>query len=299
VPDSSPQDLRADCARCSGLCCVAPAFAASADFAMTKPAGQPCPNLGADFRCAIHDRLRPSGFPGCTVYDCFGAGQQVTQVTFGGADWRSGRATADRVFAAFAVMRELHELLWHLAEALTLDPARELHPGLRAAATEITALTRLGADELIALDTGPPWRDANELLLRASERTRMAARHDPPDHRGASLVGASLAGADLRAASLRGARLVGTDLRHADLRLADITGADLRGSDLGGATLTGALFLTQAQLDAARGDATTLLPDRRTRPGHWTAGRAVPLPNPGRRPGATSGPSGRGRGRRG
>ena len=67
-------DLRADCARCFGLCCVAPAFAASADFAIDKPAGQACPHLAGDFRCGIHDELRPRGFPGCTVYDCFGAG---------------------------------------------------------------------------------------------------------------------------------------------------------------------------------------------------------------------------------
>ena len=80
--------LHADCARCFALCCVAPAFAASADFAIDKPAGQPCPNLLADFRCGIHDHLRERGFPGCTVFDCFGAGQRVAQVSFGGVDWR-------------------------------------------------------------------------------------------------------------------------------------------------------------------------------------------------------------------
>ena len=81
--------LRADCSRCFALCCVAPAFAASADFAIDKPAGHPCPNLQEeDFRCGIHDRLRERGFPGCTVFDCFGAGQQVAQVTFGGRDLR-------------------------------------------------------------------------------------------------------------------------------------------------------------------------------------------------------------------
>ena len=38
-------ELRADCSRCVGLCCVAPAFARSADFAVDKPAGTPCTNL--------------------------------------------------------------------------------------------------------------------------------------------------------------------------------------------------------------------------------------------------------------
>src|SRR5438552_5832855 len=123
--------LRADCSRCFALCCVAPAFAASADFAIDKPAGHPCPNLQEeDFRCGIHDALRPRGFPGCTVYDCFGAGQQVAQVTFGGRDWRSHPEIADRMFGVFPIMRHLHELLWYLREALTLRPSAALRDAL-------------------------------------------------------------------------------------------------------------------------------------------------------------------------
>src|SRR6188768_3666781 len=94
-----PEPLKADCSRCFGLCCVAPAFAASADFAIDKPAGSPCPNLQADFRCGIHAELRERGFPGCEVFDCFGAGQQLTQVTFGGRTWREDRALAAQQFA--------------------------------------------------------------------------------------------------------------------------------------------------------------------------------------------------------
>jgi len=85
-------DLRADCERCFALCCVAPAFSVSADFAINKPAGQACPHLQPDFRCGIHTGLREQGFRGCTVYDCFGAGQKVSQVTFGGRDWRQAPA---------------------------------------------------------------------------------------------------------------------------------------------------------------------------------------------------------------
>ena len=57
------RELRADCSRCAALCCVVPAFAASADFAIDKPAGVPCPNLQPDSRCGIHESLRPRGFP--------------------------------------------------------------------------------------------------------------------------------------------------------------------------------------------------------------------------------------------
>ncbi|MGQ0777581.1 MAG: pentapeptide repeat-containing protein, partial [Pseudonocardiales bacterium] len=124
------RSLRADCERCFGLCCVALAFSASADFAIDKDAGQACPNLGSDFRCGIHTRLRQQGFPGCAVYDCFGAGQKVAQVTFGGQDWRRAPHTAQQMFEVFPIMRQLHELLWYLTEALTLPPARPLYAEL-------------------------------------------------------------------------------------------------------------------------------------------------------------------------
>ena len=91
------------------------------------------------------------------------------------------------------------------------------------------------------------------------------------DRRGADLIGAKLKGADLRGANLRGAYLIGADLRGADLRLADLIGADLRDADLAGADLTDAIFLTQSQLDAARGDAATRLPPSLTRPAHWSS----------------------------
>ncbi len=124
-------DLRADCARCSGLCCVAPAFARSADFAFDKPAGTPCTNLLDDFRCGIHAELRDRGMAGCTVYDCFGAGQRVTGEYDG--DWRAHPDSAGRMFARFHTMRDLHELLWYLADALARPAAALVHDELRAA----------------------------------------------------------------------------------------------------------------------------------------------------------------------
>ncbi|MEH0829767.1 MULTISPECIES: pentapeptide repeat-containing protein [unclassified Micromonospora] len=268
-------ELRADCARCVGLCCVAPAFAASADFALDKPAGQPCPNLRADSRCGIHPHLRERGFPGCTVFDCFGAGQHVTQVTFGGRDWRDDPATASAMFATFSVVRPLHELLWYLTEALALTPAGALRDELRAAVDEIRRLTAGDPDALRAVDVDAYRGRLNPLLVRASELAR--AGHAGADRRGAALLGADLRGADLVAANLRGACLIGADLRGVRLRLADLTGADLRGADLRGADLSGALFLHQSQLDAARGDRRTALPPTLRHPAHWSGLSLTPV----------------------
>ncbi|NEC17762.1 pentapeptide repeat-containing protein, partial [Streptomyces parvus] len=54
-------------------------------------------------------------------------------------------------------------------------------------------------------------------------------------------------------------------------RDADLIGADMRDTNLCGADLRGALFLTQPQLNAARGDARTKVPPALERPAHWTA----------------------------
>lgn len=269
VGDVGRERLRADCASCFGLCCVVPAFSVSADFAIDKPAGVPCPHLAPDSRCGIHADLRGRGFAGCTVYDCFGAGQRVSQVTFGGVDWHGDGATAAQMFAVFPVMRGLHELLWYVAEALALAPAGSLHGELTLALEETQRLAGSSPDWLVELDVAAHRRTVNEVLLAASELVRAGLR-PTKNHRGADLMGADLRGADLRGANLRGTLLVGADLRGADLRQADLIGADLRGADLGGADLTGAIFVIQAQLDAARGDASTRLPGSLRRPHHWS-----------------------------
>ncbi|MEV0961681.1 pentapeptide repeat-containing protein [Streptomyces sp. NPDC049910] len=262
--------LRGDCGNCFALCCVALPFSASADFAVDKPAGRPCGNLRGDFRCGIHSRLRDGGFSGCAVYDCFGAGQKVSQVTFAGRSWRSDPGSARQMSGVFPVMRQLHELLWYLAAALALPVARPVHPAAEALREEVEGVTLRDAGELLGTDVAALRGRTGELLLRASALARTGGGPGRgKNRRGADLLGARLAGADLHAADLRGACLIAADLSGADLRLADLLGADLRDTDLSGADLTGSIFLTQPQLQQARGDAATRLPSGLRRPTHW------------------------------
>ncbi|MFG2147060.1 pentapeptide repeat-containing protein [Streptomyces sp. NPDC048696] len=273
---SDPSELRADCANCFGLCCVALAFSKSTDFAIDKAVGDPCPNLQQDFRCGIHDKLRPQGFQGCTVYDCFGAGQKISQVTFAGHNWRETPDGARQMFAALPVMRQFHELLWYLSQALARPAARPVHRQVRAELEKIERLTLGDVDTLLGLDVAAYRAEVNTLLLRTSELVRAEVPGKKKDRRGADLFGARLKGADLRGADLRGAYLIAADLSGADLRLADVIGADFRDTNLAGADLTDCLFLTQTQVNAARGDAATLLPDGLDRPSHWSGAASAP-----------------------
>lgn len=277
-------NLVADCAACVGLCCVAPALSASADFALTKPAGRPCVHLRSNSRCEIHSSLRSRGFPGCVAYDCFGAGQRTVSLL--------GPSHAPRTLRVYEVLHQLHELLFYLSDALGRAAAAPVHADLARHRSAIADLT--SADALDSTDPALHRAAIAPLLRRASALVRSAdpaagraegpaaaGRAGPaaagrvkrprsgPDHRGADLTGRDLSGADLRRADLSTAYLLGASLRGADLRTADFLGADLRGADLSGAELTGALYLTRTQIGSTHGNPTTRLPDGLTSPAHW------------------------------
>src|SRR6185503_1084347 len=237
------------------------------------------------------DRLIPSGFPGCVAYDCFGAGQRVVAL-FGG-----GPRSAP-MLSAYETVRQLHELLWYVADALSRPPAAPVHAALADARRAIEAAIAGGPSSIEATDPAAHRATVAPLLRRASALTRTAV---PPaagrdlagrdlagrdlagrdlagrDLAGRDLAGRDLAGRDLSRADLSTASLIGADLRGAGLQVADLLAADLRGVNLAGADLSGALYLTRTQVGSARGSATTRLPDGLPRPAHWrTAGSSAP-----------------------
>jgi hypothetical protein len=131
-------DLVPECGSCAALCCVAPSFERSNDFACDKPAGERCQHLTHGDGCSIHALRADRGFRGCIVYDCYGAGQRVTRAF--GSEPSPAR---DRVFLA---ARDLHELLFMLTEATSLCPAE--HSDLRGQLdAEIAALDRIADPE--------------------------------------------------------------------------------------------------------------------------------------------------------
>jgi hypothetical protein len=153
--------LRADCARCAALCCVALAFDRSAAFAIDKPNGVPCPHLDPDSRCAIYAEREAKGFPGCVGFDCLGAGQRVTQELFEGRSWRDDPALLAPMIRAFVAMRRVHELGLLLHEVARAP----LSPDERGVLEELKAL----------LEPAGGWSDANLAAFddaAAGERVR-------------------------------------------------------------------------------------------------------------------------------
>jgi hypothetical protein len=178
-------ELRADCANCAALCCMALAFDRSALFAIDKPAGQACLHLDACGACAIHDARAARGFSGCVRFDCLGAAQRVTQAFFGGRNWMEDRSLVGPMSRAFGILLRAHAYLALLNQAATIHlapPDRQTLIALRAAledagacAEDIDAL-RLRVDDF--LSRLRPYVEGK--ALTASRGRAVLERSEPP-----------------------------------------------------------------------------------------------------------------------
>ena len=153
------------------------------------------PTYNQIFKCSIHKNLRGKGYKGCTVFECFGAGQKISQGTFKGIDWREDAKHARKMYDAFPVMHQLHEMLWYLNEAILLKATQPIHKELETAIEETERLSNLNPDELMKINVPMHRAEVNILLLETSElvwKEMNTARKKRIIHRGADLMGANL-----------------------------------------------------------------------------------------------------------
>ncbi|HEX3078423.1 MAG TPA: pentapeptide repeat-containing protein [Lachnospiraceae bacterium] len=274
---SNPKNLKPKCEECFGLCCVALYFSEYDGFPTTKDAGTPCPNLQDDFRCKVHDKLTSLGLKGCIGYECLGAGQQISQVTFEGRSWKQYPELAAPMYEAFLIMRQLHEICWYLTEALSFPLDSALYDDIIKALKQTEDITILNAQKLKEYNITELHSRIKTLLGRASnyERNRLSkelnitfssgsSKKSSPDY-----FGKDLRRKDIRCTEFRGACLIAANLEGMDCSGTDFIGADFRDTNIKGANLSRSIYLTQSQINVAHGDSKTKLPDRLSRPSHW------------------------------
>ena len=92
--------FRADCSKCCGLCCVVPDHWPCRAFSLTNQQ-KPLAPSERRHRCAIHATRQIHGYTACAAFDCFGAGQWITQTLFGGARWTQSSDLARQMFSAY------------------------------------------------------------------------------------------------------------------------------------------------------------------------------------------------------
>lgn len=160
------QKYQSDCDNCLALCCVAPPFAQSDEFAFSKGEGEPCSNMNSEYSCSIHEVLIEKGFSGCVKFECFGAGQKVTNHHFKGRSWRDSHLTAKEIFHVFFIVKSLHQFL------VTLMQAQENGRDVNDLITDLEKKSDCDESELLTLDLGEIERQIKSCL--ESEASQVA-----------------------------------------------------------------------------------------------------------------------------
>lgn len=260
--------LKSECSKCSGLCCTALFFSKIDGFPSDKAAGQSCANLLMDYRCKIHSQLGKQKMKGCIGYDCFGAGQHVTQVIYQGQTWADLPSQAAEIFDVFTIVFQLYQIRYYLIEALSLKSAQCLKKSIQRLIEENIRMCHDHPDQICSLDLDLYRQRANQLLKHVCKLLQQSMRSENkkvPSH----LLGGHFKGQDMSGVDLSMKLLIAADFEDCVFNGTNFLGADTRDTDFKNADLSSALFLTQGQINSAQGNRSTKLPEHLDYPSSW------------------------------
>ena len=243
--------LAIDCSSCAGLCCVSLYCAKVDGFPENKAAGVPCKYLEKDFRCRIHDSLKDRGLKGCIAYDCFGAGQKATEIFHSRGEWNENPGISDEMFRVFHGIFQLHQMKWFLLEAFALTDGQEMREEIRVLIDSNDSLVNHASEDTFekVLES---YRLRVNPILKEIIRRKTVTFSKKSESRDFTM--------DI---------LIGFDFSRQSLGESLFLGADLRDANVAGADLSKCHFLTQMQINSAKGDSKTKLPDGLITPEHW------------------------------
>ena len=158
-------------------------------------------------------------------------------------------------------MRQLHEMLWYLTDASLQEVSISLKKEVEEMRLKIVQLTYLDLASLLVLDIESYRDEVNKILRQIGTLSG--------EKLGKDLMGKNLTKKNLINSDLRGALLIAANLKNQDLSGANVIAADFRDADIRGAKLDKCLFLTQSQINVAKGDQQTKIPNWLSRPAHW------------------------------
>lgn len=258
------------CEKCCGLCCVALYFSKIGGFPEDKNSGIACKNLQNDYKCKIHSKLSANGLKGCMAYDCFGAGQQITRLLSKKPKWRTISAEDnDMIFKAFMTVMQLHHTLWYLTEATILHLPKAEKELLELLLIEGKELTEQPIEVLQNLDIIPFREKANKFLKGICQAVVEGQSDNGETMQSSDYMGKSMKHENLIGKDFSMSLLIAADLEQANLYGANFLGADMRDTNIKNTDLSHCIFLTQMQINSARGNRNTILPTYLYKPLTW------------------------------
>lgn len=260
--------MKSDCSKCSGLCCNALFFAKADGFPHDKAAGNPCTKLLTDYRCKIHSQLKELKMKGCIGYDCFGAGQQVTQVIYHEKTWQDLPKKAPEIFKVFNTVFQLYQMRHFLTEALCVESVKMLENDIKSLLIENGKVCNDTPENILAFDL-EKYRDKVNVLLKQVCKA-LCLGVGAGDKRGLSIFfGKNFSGKDMSGLDLSSKLLIAADFDGCIFNNTIFLGADTRDTNFCNADLRGAVFLTQMQINSAKGNYRTQIPSHLDYPITW------------------------------
>lgn len=260
--------LKSDCSKCSGLCCAALFFSKMDGFPEDKSEGKPCINLQKDFRCKIHRELEKNKMKGCIGYDCFGAGQQVTQFIYFGQTWQDVPKQAKEIFDVFIVVFQLYQIRYFLLESMAIFPAKALKNDVKALIEENEMICNCKPKDIIMFDI-KNYRDRVNVLLKQVcsllQKSLCCENKKCPS----DFLGRNFKDKDMRGLDLSTKLLIAANFNNCVFDGTIFLGADTRDADFSNADLKDAVFLSQGQINSAKGNRNTKLPQYLDYPVTW------------------------------
>lgn len=256
--------LKIDCDNCSGLCCVALYCTKTDGFPENKDSGVPCKHLNSDFQCEIHTKLIELNMKGCLAYDCFGAGQKVTQDLFPNTPWNSNQEKSKLIFEVFLRVFQLHQMEWYLLESLTLVRDKHISENIEQLILRIEHVLEETYEDVLNFDISLFRLEVNRILKLISKQYAGTKQLNGKDMIGKNFKMANLDGKDFSMSLLIAANLEGCSLKYTNF-----LGADLRDTSFKNTDLSSCLYLTQIQINSSIGNKNTILPKNLNRPISW------------------------------
>lgn len=263
------EPYKINCGECCGLCCVALYCTKSDGFPHDKEMGAACVNLLEDYKCKVHSKLLQRGLKGCLAYDCFGAGQFLTQQLKYLPDWRTGSPKeADKISNSYIVVLRVHQTLWYLSQCLILRLPQSEKERARSLINEGNALIEKPVEMLAILDPQPFCERSNEYLKHVCSIYETISSN-VSNLQSSNYMGKNMQRKNLARFDFRMSLLIAANLMQADLHGANFLGADMRDTNICNTDLSQCLFLTQIQINSARGNHNTILPPYLNKPRVW------------------------------
>jgi len=264
--DEPWESMKSDCSKCSGLCCTALFFSKVDGFPKDKIAGKPCINLQKDYRCKIHSQLEQQKMRGCIGYDCFGAGQQVTEIIYKGKAWDELPNQSAEIFDVFTTLLQIYQIRYFLVEASLLTFTGELKRDIHKLIVENVQIANCSPEKILSIDMQEYRNNINALLKKVCKllKKMLNSKDCPKD-----FIGKNFKGNDMSGMDFRDKLLIAANLSDCIFNGAIFLGADTRDTNFSGADLRETIFLTQGQINSAKGNRKTKIPTHLDYPPTW------------------------------